>query len=267
MDNKKIKIEEIKLLIPDYVTGSLNEKDKRLVEDALKSSKELQDFYNEVRDTLQFVKAVKLEEPLPQYWNNLLPRIHQRIEEREQKRLFGFRKPMSLVWKFLLPVTAVILIFIIYRIAFTPGTQYTSKEKVVKTDTGTIQRPNNMEQAPKEKPTLGEKSKANNIELKPPNVYRKRSNEENRSFLNGENIVENKKQIEENNLSSELNLEEDTTTDFSLSSEFSPLNLGVTQVFSEAQPGTFDEEMENELDRLNNVEKEKLLNDLENTNL
>lgn len=267
MDNKKINIEEIKLLMPDYVTGTLNEKDRRLVDDALKESAELRDFFNEVSNTLQFVKTVKLEEPLPQYWNNLLPRIHQRIEEREQKKLFGFRKSKSLAWKIILPVAAVILIFIIYRIAFTPGTQYTSKEKVVKTDTSTIQSPKNKEQTPKEKPNLEEKSKANNIELKPHNVSRNRYNEMNKSFINEENIVENKKQIEENNLSSELNLEEDTTADISVGSEFSSLDLRDTQVFSEAQPGMFDEEMDNELERLNNVEKDKLLNDLENTNL
>lgn len=266
MDKKKINIEEIKLLIPDYMTGSLNEKDRKVVEDAMSNSKELQQFCNEVRDTLQFVKTVKVEEPLPQYWNNLLPRIHQRMEEKEQNKLFGFRKPMSLAWKILLPVAAVILIFIIYRIATTPGTQYTVKEKIVKTDTNTIPFQKYTEQAPKENPIFEEKSKANNIELKPHNVYRKGYNKENRPFPNEENIVENKKQGEENNLYSELMLEEDTASDISIS-EFSSLDLKVTQVFSEVQLGTFDEEMDNELDRLNNAEKDKLLNDLENTNL
>lgn len=266
MNNRKINIEEIKLLIPDYVTGSLNEKEKKIVEDAMRDSKELQKFYNDVKNTLQFVETVKFEEPVPQYWNNLLPRIHQRIEEREQKQLLGFKKPLSIAWKILLPAAAVILIFIIYRIATTPVTQYTVKEKVIKTDTNAANE-KNLVPVPKENIIQERKSTAKNLEPLPHKVHKKRSFEENRSELNEEYAVENKQPKEENIFSSELFSEEDTTAGLSANQEYSNLVLRDTQIFSEAQPGIFDEEMENEIDRLTNNEKDRLLNDLENTNL
>ena len=53
MENK-INIDEIKYLIPDYVTGHLNNAEKLKVEDALSKSNELRDFYNEMKSVLSF---------------------------------------------------------------------------------------------------------------------------------------------------------------------------------------------------------------------
>ncbi|MCI0449402.1 MAG: hypothetical protein L0Y79_06400, partial [Chlorobi bacterium] len=111
----KINIEQHKQLIPDYITGQIDEKDKLILERAMGESPELKAFYEDIKATLSFVSSVKLEEPSPAYWNTLLPRIHERIERREAEK-FSWAK-VSAVWKVLVPIAAVILIAIIYYLA------------------------------------------------------------------------------------------------------------------------------------------------------
>src|SRR5688500_3832424 len=119
--NNKLNIEELKYLVPDYITGQISDPDKAAVEDALKQSAELREFHNELKSTFEFVGTVKFEEPSPQYFNNLLPRIHQRIEEQEAKK-FSWDKVASF-WKVLVPVAAIVVIALVYYMVKQSDTQ------------------------------------------------------------------------------------------------------------------------------------------------
>ena len=122
---KKLNIEDIKLLIPDYITGSLSGEEFASVDNAIKNNPEIASLYSDMKSALEFVENVKFEEPVPQYWNNLLPKIHEKIEARNEKKLF--KNPIPLIWKILVPVAAIILIAVIYRIATTPENQITKE--------------------------------------------------------------------------------------------------------------------------------------------
>ncbi len=124
--NSKINIEEIKFLIPDYITNSLEDKDKLTVESALSESAELREFYNEMKGTFEFVSAVKFEEPSPQYWNSLLPRIHEKLEAKAARK-FSWDS-ITAIWKIIVPVAAVILIFVAYVLLRSPENQISKKQ-------------------------------------------------------------------------------------------------------------------------------------------
>jgi hypothetical protein len=136
----KVNIKEIEKMLPDYISGKLDEGNFQEVEKAISKSSELTARYDELKQIFEFMKTRKLEQPSPQYWNNLLPRIHERIESKKANVLHvpGY------VWKLLLPAAAVILIFIIYRTLTLPGRQITQerrdlRESIVKDTTATKQ--------------------------------------------------------------------------------------------------------------------------------
>jgi anti-sigma-K factor RskA len=125
----KVNMKDIHLLLPDYIAGSLNADDARNVENAIKSNVEISEMYNKMKSAFEFVESVRSEEPVPQYWNNLLPRIHERLETRLEKKFFG--KQVSVIWKVLVPIAAVILIALIYRVVFISENQYTEKNEII----------------------------------------------------------------------------------------------------------------------------------------
>src|SRR5260221_14107036 len=106
--NNKLNIEELKYLVPDYISGLLSDAEKTLVENALKESDELKNFYEEVKGIFEFVSNVKFEEPPAQYFNNLLPRIHQKIELSSAKRFACSN--IAAIWKIIIPAVAVLLV-------------------------------------------------------------------------------------------------------------------------------------------------------------
>jgi anti-sigma-K factor RskA len=112
MARGKYNIEEIKLLIPDYILGKLTPAESEMVRNTIDNSAELKDLYIKMSEGLGFTSSIKLKEPPPQYWSTLLPRIHERIEMEEAKG-FSFDK-VARYWKVLVPAAAVILIAIFY---------------------------------------------------------------------------------------------------------------------------------------------------------
>ena len=134
--NSNNNIEQLMQLIPDYITGEISSSDKLMLEKAMNESAELRELYNEMTGTLAFVRRhVKLKEPPEQYWNSLLPRIHQRIEDKESKA-FSWDKIPSL-WKVLVPIAAVVLIALIYYLVKPSDTQITKDKEIenIKKDT------------------------------------------------------------------------------------------------------------------------------------
>ncbi len=251
--NKKLNIEEVKELLPDYITGSLGSEEAALVQDIIKTNVEIAELYTEMKEALEFVDSVKFEEPVPQYWNNLLPRIHERIEAREDKKLF--KNTIPLLWKILVPVAAIILIAIIYKLSVSPEIQITQdktkniqKEKIEVPDNKTHTEQKQIDESENEDKTKDSFNKS--IPVKKSRVQKK----EDKIQINDEDNLAKK----ENNIDEQdLNLFKEIRTE-----EFNDLSD-----ISEIYTGTQDEELENEIEKLNSADKTALLEDISNSDL
>jgi hypothetical protein len=252
----KLNIEDIKLLIPDYITGSLGNTEANIVENAINSNSEIAELYNDMKNALDFAGSVKLEEPAPQYWNNLLPRIHEKIEEKGSKGLFKFQIPV--IWKVLVPIAAIILIAVIYKISFTPEKQITEKKNEI------IKQEQKTESNDQQKVETNTQSKTENKE-----------NEVIKNNLKESNIRKNRVTAKENNPPSNLEennvnngkLKENEPVESKLIEEFASVDINDLSAITDSEVSGFDEEMENEVDKLNSNDKEILLEELRNTNL
>lgn len=260
MENK-INIDEIKYLIPDYVTGHLNNAEKLKVEDALSKSNELRDFYNEMKSVFNLTASVKFEVPLPQYWNNLLPRIHDKIEERERSSDFlGFKKPLVLIWKVIVPVAAVILIFVIYRITITTDeTQYIIKNSItikndsVDTDNKNV-KPEDIQHNIKEN-EITDISEVHEI-----HKLHRRVSRINESYAKNQKINEiGKKQEGTENEQNQPDINKDVASTSAID-EIVYSNSGDDE-------SSMNEDTESELDKLKSTDQNLFLEQLSNANL
>jgi hypothetical protein len=259
--NNKLNIEELKYLIPDYITGQISDADKAAVEEALKQSSELREFHNELKGTFEFVATVKFEEPSPQYFNNLLPRIHQRIEEREAKK-FSWDKVASF-WKVLVPVAAIVVIALVYYMVKQSDTQMTKDEQKkienVKKDSS---RDNNKQ----EKQPESQQKESNEKDVKQPdenNIVKEHD------IRTPNNVKERKAfRIEENNTAKdETPVNDNNDQQLPVNEEMAAIETEDVSVFSNGEGAGLDEELENDLKKLDNKELDGLLKELQNSNL
>jgi hypothetical protein len=247
MDNK-INIEEIKYLIPDYITGSLSQEEAKLAEEAIAKYPEINSLYNEMKAAFEITKNVKYEEPAPQYWNNLLPKIHQKIEERETS---GVKNPFAVIWKILVPVAAVILLFLVYQIYFNTSDNNVNNKILVKTDS--VKQQYNIK---KDKtPVIKEDNKQT---VESVNVKPQKKNKIRISKQDNVNVPEEKRDMEVPDKENMIELQEQDNDDFA---SLESLILGA------GEKGTLDSDIEDDLQNLSNNEKDKLLEQLEKTNL
>jgi hypothetical protein len=265
MATGKHNIEEIKLLMPDYVMGRLDPEDMKAVGDAIESSPAIKSLFNEVSGTIGFVKTVKFDEPAPQYWVSLLPKIHERIEELEEKR-FSWTNVVSYLpakalakagWKFALPAAAVILIAILYFTIFInqPDTTITEdKKELINKDT--MNEPKKKDEIKKELVKENEKKEQRNDDEQNIKVQKRRVYREFDGQLT---------KIKEDQMEKKDGLEK--KEDITGNEEFTSADLEEEMVFSGGAAGGFDEETEDELNRLSDNEQEKLIKELINSNL
>jgi len=252
--NSKLDIEEIQLLIPDYISGELSEEEKALVESAMKESAELRQFYTEMKETFNFVSSVKFTEPAPQYWNSLLPRIHEKIESREAKG-FSWDK-VSAVWKVLVPIAAVILIALVYYIVKPSNIQLTEDKKIenIKKDSS-----KDNDTSPKEE-KQDEKKNENNLTNEQDKSTEKQNNIIKRDNIKrNNNIVKDEEKSQNNN-----DVVKETVKDEQLAVD---VDIEETSIFATGEAAGFDEEIENELKNLNDSEQSQLLDEIINSNL
>ena len=249
--NNKINIEEIRLLIPDYITGELNERDKALIEKGLTDSSELNQFYREMKETFNFVSSVKFAEPAPQYWNTLLPRIHEKIESREVKG-FSWDK-LSAFWKVLVPVAAVILIALVYYIVKPSNTQLTEEKKIEN-----INKDKKPEEIIKNKQ---ENKPENNIVKENENLIKPEDDQKPVK----KNIPEKQYElVKDNTDTNDNNKENENINDeqFAIDDD-----IEETSVFAAGEGAGLDEETLNEIKKLDDNEQTRLLEELLNSNL
>ena len=250
----KLNIEEIQLMIPDYISGELSDKEKALVEDAMKESAELRRFYSEMKETFNFVGSVKFTEPAPQYWNSLLPRIHEKIESRESKA-FSWDK-VSALWKVLVPIAAVILIALVYYIVKPSNTQLTEDKKIenIKKDSSKDNDNNPKEEKQVEKKNENNLTNEQDKSAEKHNVILKRNN-----IQKNDNIVKDEEKSVNNN-----DIIKETVKDEQLAVD---VDIEETSIFATGEAAGFDEEIENELKNLNDSEQSQLLDEIINSNL
>lgn len=260
--NNKINIEEIMMLLPDYITGNISNSDKNLVQNALKDSDELNALYNQMKGALNFAQSVKHSEPAPQYWNSLLPRIHNRIEEKKENG-FSWEK-LSALWKVVLPVAAIILIAIIYYIIKPSDIQLTDDKK---SDEKKIEKIQNDSAELYKKTINNEKEelaqddkKTNKIGNKENKQFKQQNNKMVKKYLpkNNENILKEDKSVQDEEIQSP-----DITNNDQLADD---IDLESESIFNGESAG-LDEDTENELSKLNNKEQYELLNELKEVNL
>ena len=249
-----LNIEEIQLMIPDYISGELSDEEKALVEGAMKESAELRQFYSEMKETFNFVGSVKFTEPAPQYWNSLLPRIHEKIESRESKA-FSWDK-VSAIWKVLVPIAAVILIALVYYIVKPTNTQLTEDKKIenIKKDSSKDNDNNPKEEKQVEKKNENNLTNEQDKSAEKHNVILKRNN-----IQKNDNIVKDEEKSVNNN-----DVVKETVKDEQLAVD---VDIEETSIFATGEAAGFDEEIENELKNLNDSEQSQLLDEIINSNL
>jgi len=255
--NNKLNIEEIQLLIPDYITGGLSETEKALVEKTLKESPELNEFYIEMKETLNFVSSVKLSEPAPQYWNSLLPRIHDKIESREAQG-FSWDK-VAAFWKVLVPVAAIILIALVYLLVKPSNIQLTEEKNIEKiTNETSVNNDSVKEEKNVEKKNETNIVKEQDYEHKSEKTDKHNNDTKRNTVKYFDEIVKDEvnnngnSQIKENVKDEQLVLDDD---------------IDETSIFASGETTGLDEETVNELKKLDDSEQTKLLEELINSNL
>ena len=76
-------LNEIKLLLPDYINGKLNEYESNIIRDSISKSSELRKLYNEMKAANEFIGSINFPEPGDDYWSGLLPEIHRGIKNKK----------------------------------------------------------------------------------------------------------------------------------------------------------------------------------------
>jgi hypothetical protein len=111
---KEFKIEELLENLPDYINGRIeNSELKNAINSEISSNSEFKKEFESLNNTFKSINNFSFTEPPDYYFNNLLPRINDRIYTASKSN--NFKKSFSAIWKFGLPVTAVILMFIGYK--------------------------------------------------------------------------------------------------------------------------------------------------------
>ncbi len=254
--NNKLNIEEIKYLIPDYITGHLNENEKHIVENAIRDSEEINNFYKEIKGTFDFAGNVKFEEPPRQYWNNLLPRIHQRIEAEKERKTA--RNPISILWKILVPVAAVILIFIVYQFVISPEKQIVNNNSIYEKKEI---RDNNTNKVEKTEEHIEEKKDTktiqNNIDKFNLNKTKRAPKSYNKDTKVEEKIANDKSN---DNIIKETNDNNDNE-------DLASIEVDESSISVTGQAAGFDEEVESDLNKLDVNEQKNLLEQLSTSNM
>ena len=264
--NTKLNIDELKFLVPDYVTGDISDSDKLTLEKAMNESQELAEFYLQVKDTFSFVSTVKTEEPQPHYWSSLLPRIHQKIEEKNSKP--AVLDNIISYWKVIVPVAAIILFAVIYY-SVKPtdsGIVKDVKNPVISNDSNNNKSDNDIKinndkiteesNSSEDNNSIDNKASDKQVKNNANNTKKKyslpRNSDEKIVKKENRDKYENPDEIKE------------TFTDQALDQA---LDIDEEYIFAGNESLGLDEELESDLKKLNDSEKNTLLEELINANL
>jgi len=115
--NKSINNEELIYSLPDYIAGKINDKGiQNKIEEEIRNNDGFRQEYELLKETYSSLKNLEFSEPPAHYFNNLIPRLNQRIEN-ENKFSFAHLFRLANLFKYALP--AVTVVCVILLITFT----------------------------------------------------------------------------------------------------------------------------------------------------
>ena len=115
--NNNTNNEDLIYSLPDYITGKLNDEGiKFRIEEEIRDNNGFRQEYELLRETYSSLKNLEFSEPPAHYFNNLIPRLNQRIEN-ESKFSFAHLFRLANLFKYALP--AVTVVCVILLITFT----------------------------------------------------------------------------------------------------------------------------------------------------
>jgi hypothetical protein len=115
--NKNINNENLIYSLPDYITGKLNDEGLKFrIAEEIRNNNGFRQEYELLKETYSSLKNLEFSEPPAHYFNNLVPRLNQRIEN-ESKFSFAHLFRLANLFKYALP--AVTVVCVILLITFT----------------------------------------------------------------------------------------------------------------------------------------------------
>lgn len=118
MKNNK-RYEELLFDLPDYISGKITDRARiSEIEKQINSDAEFRSEYENLKLTFNTLENIKIDEPSDAFFNNLLPKIHQKINEKEipQEHKVSIWDRFFPVLKYVLPVLVLITFVYIYNI-------------------------------------------------------------------------------------------------------------------------------------------------------
>lgn len=109
--------EELRENLPDYINNKV--KDTELIEAIryeISNNKDFKKEYDSIFSVFSNINDIEFSEPPENYFNNLLPGINDRITRRDET--INFIRNLSNLWKYAVPIAAIILFFIGYKTIF-----------------------------------------------------------------------------------------------------------------------------------------------------
>lgn len=105
-----MRTEHVKYLLADYSTGKLSAAENALVSDHLQACELCRADLDAVRNTLEQMWAVEVAKPSGAYFASLVPRIRQRLEDKQPYAWLGNPFITKVVLPFSVAVLAIVLL-------------------------------------------------------------------------------------------------------------------------------------------------------------
>lgn len=103
--------------LPDFIEGKIDDTDlKEAILFEISNNTEFKEEYEMFSATVKNFNKFEFTEPPANYFNNLLPRLNDKINIKKEK--FVISKSISMLWKLAIPVAALVLFFFSYKTFF-----------------------------------------------------------------------------------------------------------------------------------------------------
>jgi hypothetical protein len=241
---KQFKREELLENLPDFINGKIQDEELIIaINLEISADSDFKKEFDLLSSTLEGINSITFSEPPEFYFNNLLPEINEKIyaESKSSK----FIKKFSTIWKLALPVSAVLLIFIGYK------TFFNNNEIIngINNDTQVVINNDFQNKIKNDDSALMPDDKITSTEQENTKEAGDVINEFTKSFYSKSNISEysSKPGKEENNVT--IDLSDNTTDDDVFFSNDDEPNI------------------EQEFEKLNPDEQNKILNEIKNSKL
>ena len=114
---KAFEKEELLENLPDFIEGKIDDTDlKEAIFFEISNNNEFKEEYEKFSATIKNFSKFEFTKPPTNYFNNLLPRLNDKINVKKEK--FVFSKSISMLWKLAIPIAALVLFFFSYKTFF-----------------------------------------------------------------------------------------------------------------------------------------------------